>query len=120
MDKKLLLETPSEQLRLLNEVPEVIADIENFEPTLENSPSHDKREHDGLPEALRGSSQTPSSDKRENFEPTPKNSLSHDKREHDVLPEALRGSSQTLSSGLANGTLYYPKGRIDPAGLLSF
>ncbi|KAL6297655.1 hypothetical protein ACE6H2_005797 [Prunus campanulata] len=120
MDKKLLLETPSEQLQLLNEVPEVIADIENFEPTLENSPSHDKREHDGLPEALRGSSQTPISDKRENFEPTPKNSLSHDKREHDVLPEALRGSSQTLRSGLANGTLYYPKGRIDPADISKF
>ncbi|KAH0988574.1 hypothetical protein GBA52_000057 [Prunus armeniaca] len=120
MDKKLLLEMPSEQSRLLNEVPEVIADIENFEPTLENSPSHDKRERDVLPEALRGSSQTPSSDKRENFEPTPENSPSHDKREHDGLPEALRGSSQTLSSGLANGTLYYPKGGIDPADISKF
>ncbi|ONI36373.1 hypothetical protein PRUPE_1G582800 [Prunus persica] len=120
MDKKLLLEMPSEQSRLLNEVPEVITDIENFEPTLENSPSHDKRQHDGLPEALRGSSQTPSSDKRENFEPTPENSPSHDKREHDGLPEALRGSSQILSSGLANGTLYYPKGGIDPADISKF
>ncbi|CAL2236544.1 unnamed protein product [Prunus armeniaca] len=120
MDKKLLLEMPSEQSRLLNEVPEVIADIENFEPTLENSPSHDKRERDVLPEAFRGSSQTPSSDKRENFEPTPENSPSHDKREHDGLPEALRGSSQTLSSGLANRTLYYPKGGIDPADISKF
>ncbi|VVA24380.1 PREDICTED: At5g08430 [Prunus dulcis] len=120
MDKKLLLEMPSEQSRLLNEVPEVIADIENFEPTLENSPSHDKREHDGLPEALRGSSQTPSSDKQENFEPTPENCPSHDKREHDGLPEALRRSSQILSSGLANGTLYYPKGGIDPADISKF
>ncbi|PQM42255.1 uncharacterized protein Pyn_28437 [Prunus yedoensis var. nudiflora] len=33
---------------------------------------------------------------------------------------ALRGPSQTLSSGLANGTLYYPKGRIDPADISKF
>lgn len=61
LDKKLLLEKPSEQFRLINEVPEVIADIEKLEPTPENSLSQDQTEHDGSPESApraRWSSQT--------------------------------------------------------------
>ncbi|XP_020409950.1 uncharacterized protein At5g08430 isoform X2 [Prunus persica] len=132
MDKKLLLEMPSEQSRLLNEVPEVITDIENFEPTLENSPSHDKRQHDGLPEALRGSSQILSSGLANGTLYYPKggidpadiskfgsaleNSSSQDKQENDGSPfSAIKGPSQTPSTDLANGTLCYPNGRTDPA-----
>ncbi|PRQ24427.1 putative GYF domain-containing protein [Rosa chinensis] len=60
MNKKLLLETPSEQSRLLNEVPEVIAAIEKCDPVLEYSRSQDKQGNDGSSEsAPRESPQTP-------------------------------------------------------------
>ncbi|KAK9928958.1 hypothetical protein M0R45_026072 [Rubus argutus] len=60
MNKKLLLETPSEQSRLLNEVPEVIAAIETCDPMLEYSPSQDKQGYDGSSSVPRESPQTPS------------------------------------------------------------
>lgn len=60
MNKKLLLETPSEQSRLLNEVPEVIAAIETCDPILEYSPSQDKQGYDGSSSVPRESPQTPS------------------------------------------------------------
>lgn len=59
MNKKLLLETPSEQSRLLNEIPEVIAAIETCDPILEYSPSQDKQGYDGSSSVPRESPQTP-------------------------------------------------------------
>lgn len=60
MTKKLLIETPSEQSRLLNEIPEVIAAIEKCDPISEYSPSQDKQGYDGFSEsATRESPQTP-------------------------------------------------------------
>lgn len=51
MTKKLLIETPSEQSRLLNEIPEVIAAIEKCDPISEYSPSQDKQGYDGFSES---------------------------------------------------------------------
>lgn len=52
MDKLLKLQTPSEQSRLLNEIPEVIADIVEPEPGCEDSTRKDQNEDwDSLPES---------------------------------------------------------------------
>lgn len=39
-----LLQTPAEQSRLINEIPEVVVDIADSEPASENSPREDKQE----------------------------------------------------------------------------
>ncbi|XP_050363426.1 uncharacterized protein At5g08430-like [Argentina anserina] len=58
--KKLLLETPAEQSRLLNEVPEVIAAMEKCDPTPEYTQNQDKQGYDGSSHsAPRESPQTP-------------------------------------------------------------
>ncbi|XP_008361679.1 uncharacterized protein At5g08430-like isoform X2 [Malus sylvestris] len=133
LDKKLLLEKPSEQFRLINEVPEVIADVEKLEPTPENSLSQDQTEHDGSPESApraRWSSQTPrtglanrtvyyekgGTDPSEKFKPTPESSPRKDKQECDGFPDsAFKGSCPTPNTNLASGTLCLPNGGTDPA-----
>uniref|UniRef100_A0A2N9IJ11 GYF domain-containing protein n=1 Tax=Fagus sylvatica TaxID=28930 RepID=A0A2N9IJ11_FAGSY len=60
MDRKLLLQSPSEQSRLLHEVPEVIADVVEAELTFEDSPRKDKL--GCLPELAPGTSELPSTD----------------------------------------------------------
>lgn len=47
MDKLLKLQTPSEQSRLLNEIPEVIADVIELEPECEDSTGIDEKENIG-------------------------------------------------------------------------
>ncbi|RVX05770.1 hypothetical protein CK203_023766 [Vitis vinifera] len=42
MERKQLLLSPAEQLRLLNEVPEVIPDLEEFDPAAEDSYNDEK------------------------------------------------------------------------------
>ncbi|KAM1735127.1 hypothetical protein ACFX11_020504 [Malus domestica] len=135
LDKKLLLEKPSEQFRLINEVPEVIADVEKLEPTPENSLSQDQTEHDGSPESApraRWSSQTPRTglanrtvyyekggtdpSGTEKFKPTPESSPRKDKQECDGFPDsAFKGSCPTPNTNLASGTLCLPNGGTDPA-----
>lgn len=62
IEKRLLLQSRSEQSRLLNELPEVIAAIEEPEPTFENSSRKVKQGPDSFPESPIGTaSQTPSS-----------------------------------------------------------
>ncbi|XP_048443310.1 zinc finger CCCH domain-containing protein 19 isoform X3 [Pyrus x bretschneideri] len=140
LDKKLLLEKPSEQFRLINEVPEVIADIEKLEPTSENSLSQDQTEHDGSPESApraKWSSQTPRTGLAnrtvyhakggtdpsvfagtEKFKPTPESSPRKDKQECDGFPaSAFKGSCPTPNTNLVNVTLCLSNGGTDPAGL---
>lgn len=53
MDSLLLLQTPSEQSRLLNEIPQVIPDEVEPEPACEESTEKAEEEHnDDLPESF--------------------------------------------------------------------
>lgn len=60
MDRKMLLQKPSEQSRLLHEVPEVIADVLEAELTFEDSSRKDKQ--GCLPELAPGTTELPSTD----------------------------------------------------------
>lgn len=60
MDRKMLLQKPSEQSRLLHEVPEVIADVVAAELTFEDSSRKDKQ--GCLPELAPGTSELPCTD----------------------------------------------------------
>ncbi|TKY47340.1 zinc finger CCCH domain-containing protein 44 isoform X1 [Spatholobus suberectus] len=54
MDQKLKLEVPSEQSRLLNDIPKVIPDIIDTNLSPEGSPRKDKLEQNGLSELASG------------------------------------------------------------------
>lgn len=62
MDRKLLLQTPSEQSRLLHEIPDVIADVPELEPAFGDSVRTDKQGQYGFAELVRGTSKLPSTD----------------------------------------------------------
>lgn len=65
IEKRLLLQSASEKLRLLNELPEVIADIEEPKPAFEDSTKKVKQGPDICPESPIGwASQTPCSNLR--------------------------------------------------------
>lgn len=68
IEKRLLLQSNSEQSRLVNEIPEVIADIEEPEPAFEDSSGKVKQGPGSFPESPIGwPSQTPSSLDSETF-----------------------------------------------------
>lgn len=50
MDKKLKLQTPSEQSRLLSDIPKVIPEMVDNNLSPEGSPRKDRLEQNGLPE----------------------------------------------------------------------